>query len=125
VPGTQRTTSQAVGREAWLDAGACRREDPELFFPITSSGPSTQQIAAAKAVCQGCGVRSECLHYALETRQSYGVWGGMSEEERLSMAPPLRPAQSCKPSSGAAGGPRRPSRRAKSGREGRNAGHRA
>ena len=86
MPGTQGTKSKAVHREEWLDAGACRSEDPELFFPITASGPSARQIAAAKAVCQRCGVRSECLHYALESRQSYGVWGGTSEEERLRMA---------------------------------------
>jgi len=127
VPATPGTTSQAVHREEWLDAGACRSEDPELFFPITSSGPSAGQIAAAKAVCQGCGVQSQCLHYALESHQSYGVWGGTSEEERLRMT---RRADNrargdgrgaCTPAAGA----RRPSRRMKSGREGRGAGARA
>ena len=128
MPGTQGTTSKAVHREEWLDAGACRSEDPELFFPITASGPSAQQIAAAKAVCQRCGVRSECLHYALESRQSYGVWGGTSEEERLRMTPagPARtaPAQNraaCTP----ARSTRRPSRRLESEREGQSAGYRA
>lgn len=150
MPGTRGTTSQAVHREEWLDAGACRSEDPELFFPITASGPSTQQIEAAKAVCQRCGVQRECLHYALDSHQSYGVWGGTSEEERLRMttahqpAPPRREPQprtearprtdkprpdkprgenrsACAPSTGT----RRPSRRIRSGREGRNAGYRA
>ena len=69
-------------REEWLDAGACRQEDPELFFPITSCDPSARQIDAAKAVCQRCGVQDQCLHYALESHQNYGVWGGTSEEER-------------------------------------------
>jgi WhiB family redox-sensing transcriptional regulator len=122
VPALQGTTSKAIHREEWLDAGACRSEDPELFFPITSSGPSAQQIAAAKAVCQRCGVQNECLHYALESHQSFGVWGGTSEEERVRMTPARtddRPA--CTPSANA----RRPSRRISSEREGRNAGHRA
>jgi WhiB family transcriptional regulator, redox-sensing transcriptional regulator len=118
VAGTQGTGTRAVHREEWLDAGACRNEDPELFFPITSSGPSARQIDAAKAVCQRCGVQDQCLHYALESHQSYGVWGGTSEEERGHMAPPRsgrhRPV-----------GARRPSRRTRSGREGRNAGYRA
>src|SRR6201986_3301789 len=91
VPETPGNASQALPREEWLDAGACRSEDPELFFPITSSGPSAQQIAAAKAVCQGCGVQNECLHYALDSHQSYGVWGGTSEEERLRKTTPLPP----------------------------------
>jgi WhiB family redox-sensing transcriptional regulator len=121
VPATQGTTSKAVHREEWLDAGACRSEDPELFFPITASGPSAQQIAAAKAVCQGCGVQNECLHYALESHQSHGVWGGTSEEERLRMTARPGSRAACTPSTGA----RRPSPRVKSGREGRNAGYRA
>jgi WhiB family redox-sensing transcriptional regulator len=119
-----------VHREEWLDAGACRSEDPELFFPITASGPSARQIAAAKAVCQRCSVRSECLHYALESRQSYGVWGGTSEEERLRMTPagpartaPLENRAACTPAKSM----RRPgpSRRLESGREGHEAGCRA
>jgi WhiB family transcriptional regulator, redox-sensing transcriptional regulator len=128
VPGTQGITSKTAQRAQWLDAGACRSEDPELFFPITASGPSARQIAAAKEVCHRCGVQNECLHYALESHQSYGVWGGTSEEERVRMAEPHRNAPSraesrtaCTPSAGA----RRPSRRIKSEREGRNAGHRA
>jgi WhiB family redox-sensing transcriptional regulator len=117
-----------VHREEWLDAGACRSEDPELFFPITSSGPSTAQIAAAKAVCQGCGVQSQCLHYALESRQSYGVWGGTSEEERLRMTP-AGPARTASLENRAAWtsaeSTRRPSRRLEPEREGHNAGYRA
>jgi WhiB family redox-sensing transcriptional regulator len=66
----------------WLDLGACRDEDPDLFFPITSVGPALAQVAAAKAVCARCAVREACLRYALEARQDHGVWGGMSEDER-------------------------------------------
>jgi WhiB family redox-sensing transcriptional regulator len=112
-----------VHREEWLDAGACQNEDPELFFPITSSGPSAGQIDEAKAVCQRCGVQDQCLHYALESHQNYGVWGGTSEEERVRMAE--RPA-SCRPANAAnAANPRRPSRRLRSGREGRSVQFRA
>src|SRR5215472_12869111 len=62
--------------------GACRGVDPELFFPVGSSGPALHQIAQAKAVCAGCLVRDECLSYAVTTGQSAGIWGGTSEEER-------------------------------------------
>jgi WhiB family redox-sensing transcriptional regulator len=69
----------------WRTLGACRDEDPELFFPVTSKGPAARQLVAAKAICAGCVVSRECLRYALENRQDHGVWGGTSEEERKLM----------------------------------------
>ena len=124
MAGTQGIETKAVHREEWLDAGACRNEDPELFFPITSSGPSARQIDAAKAVCQRCRVQDQCLHYALESHQNYGVWGGASEEERGHMTP--APATgSTRPVSRRPASARRPSARIRSGREGRNVGYRA
>ena len=69
------------GRD-WRQLAACRHADPELFFPVSPSGPSLDQITQAKAICAGCPVRQQCLAFALDTRQVHGVWGGMSEEER-------------------------------------------
>lgn len=66
----------------WRHRAACRDEDPELFFPVGNSGPALLQIAEAKTVCRRCPVVSGCLSWALETGQSDGVWGGMSEQER-------------------------------------------
>ena len=66
----------------WRTAAACRSADPELFFPISGSGPSLAQIAEAKAICAGCPVGRECLAFALRTRQAYGIWGGVTEQER-------------------------------------------
>lgn len=59
--------------------GACRGMDTNLFFP--SSG-GNQSCVAAKQVCAGCGVRVECLEFALAEREVWGVWGGTSEKER-------------------------------------------
>ncbi|MCZ4096734.1 WhiB family transcriptional regulator [Streptomyces sp. So13.3] len=66
----------------WRHRAACRAEDPELFFPVGSSGPALLQIQQAKAVCRRCPVREECLSWALEAGQDAGVWGGLSEDER-------------------------------------------
>ncbi|MGH8933721.1 MAG: WhiB family transcriptional regulator [Egibacteraceae bacterium] len=66
----------------WRHNAACVREDPELFFPIGTTGAALDQIEIAKTVCKRCPVASECLKWALETRQGAGVWGGISEEER-------------------------------------------
>ena len=72
----------AAERGCWRSAAACRSCDPDLFFPVSSSGPSLKQVTEAKTICARCPVRPECLAFAVRTRQAHGVWGGMSEEER-------------------------------------------
>ena len=69
----------------WVHRAKCRDVDPELFFPVGTTGPAAAQIDAAKAVCISCSVRDECLEWALATGQDAGVWGGTSEEERRSI----------------------------------------
>ena len=49
----------------------CRSEDPELYF-----AESPSDVELAKAICQACPVRAECLAGALERREPWGVWGG-------------------------------------------------
>ena len=65
----------------WRDLAACLAEDPELFFPTGVNGPALEQAEEAKAVCHRCPVQEPCLQWALDTRQEYGVWGGLSEDE--------------------------------------------
>lgn len=71
--------------DGWATEGACRKSDPELFFPVTSRGPALRQLARAKAICECCAVRPQCLEFALETGQNFGIWGGTSEDERQTM----------------------------------------
>ena len=61
----------------FVDDGLCTQTDPELFFPV--KGGSTRE---AKKVCANCTVRAECLSYALENDERFGIWGGLSERER-------------------------------------------
>ena len=68
-------------RSGWMLRGACRTEDPELFFPISAAGPGLAQVSSAKAVCGRCPVRANCLSYALITRPD-GIWGGTTPRER-------------------------------------------
>lgn len=65
----------------WMERGLCAQTDPEIFFP--EKGGST---AGAKRVCQSCDVRSECLDYAIEHQERFGIWGGMSERDRRKLA---------------------------------------
>jgi WhiB family redox-sensing transcriptional regulator len=69
----------------WRHRAICRDEDPELFFPVGTSGPAVLQIAEAKTVCRRCPVVSECLAHALGSGEDAGVWGGMSEDERRAL----------------------------------------
>jgi WhiB family redox-sensing transcriptional regulator len=62
---------------AWQRYANCLGVDPDLFFP--ERGGSTRE---AKEVCRGCVVREECLQYALDNAEKFGIWGGMSERER-------------------------------------------
>jgi WhiB family redox-sensing transcriptional regulator len=48
----------------WRSAAACQSCDPDLFFPLSSSGPAIEQIARAKEICVRCPVRRECLAFA-------------------------------------------------------------
>jgi WhiB family redox-sensing transcriptional regulator len=68
----------------WQLHGSCRGESTALFFhPDGERGPArARRQAAAKAVCGRCPVIDACLKHALSVREPYGVWGGMSEEER-------------------------------------------
>ena len=66
----------------WRDVAACRDTDPDLFFPVGTTGAAVDQIAAAKAVCDSCLGKEACLQFAIENNQDSGVWGGTSEEER-------------------------------------------
>lgn len=61
----------------WFTEAKCLNADPDVFFP--EKGGSTRE---AKRICGECPVRAECLEYALESDERFGIWGGMSERER-------------------------------------------
>jgi WhiB family redox-sensing transcriptional regulator len=63
--------------EDWRERAVCAQTDPEAFFP--ERGQSSRE---AKRVCAGCEVRPDCLQYALDNDERFGIWGGLSERER-------------------------------------------
>jgi WhiB family redox-sensing transcriptional regulator len=98
----------------WRLLGACRDHNPDLFFPSEDAPAELVrvQVATAKAVCRSCPVAGVCLSTALTRRWSYGVWGGLSAEDRkaviasrtaVTTSPAQAPMQAAKP--------RRPRRR--------------
>lgn len=75
MPGVRRAAEDE--NLAWQADSLCAQTDPEAFFP--EKGGSTRE---AKRICDGCEVRSQCLEYALENDERFGIWGGLSERER-------------------------------------------
>ena len=78
----QAWAARLIADGAWRLGAACRTADPDLFFPVSSTGKSLEQVAQAKAICARCLVRRECLAFAMRTRQFHGIWGGLTEQER-------------------------------------------
>lgn len=66
-----------VPAEPWVEEAVCAQTDPDAFFP--EKGGSTRE---AKRICLGCDVREQCLRYALDHDERFGIWGGLSERER-------------------------------------------
>ena len=66
----------------FIELGTTRGLDPELFFPIGTTGPAIGQIGQAKRICQACPVRTSCLGWALRHGISFGIWGGTTEDDR-------------------------------------------
>lgn len=68
----------------WQHSGACQTLPPEMFFhPDGERGPSRRnRDNAAKVICSTCPVITQCREHALSVQEPYGIWGGLSEEER-------------------------------------------
>lgn len=69
----------------WQVRAACRTMSTSLFFhPWGERGSSrSERVRMAKEVRAGCPVVDACLRHSLEVAELYGVWGGLSEEERM------------------------------------------
>ena len=95
---SQTSIQRAPIMMTWRNRAACLCENPELFFPIGNTGPALLQSEEVKAVCRRCEVMETCLEWAIESGQDAGVWGGMSEDERMhsndAMPAPAAPAES-------------------------------
>lgn len=75
---------------SWHKLASCKGLPHEVFFGVDDEARPTKpmtpvQTAAARAVCQNCLVRTDCLLYALEGDEKWGVWGGYNRPERERM----------------------------------------
>ncbi|HVF54052.1 MAG TPA: WhiB family transcriptional regulator [Actinomycetota bacterium] len=73
----QRITTKLLQPVEWQTHARCAEVEPEIFFP--ERGGSSK---AARSVCNNCAVSAQCLEYALNNKEQFGIWGGTSERER-------------------------------------------
>lgn len=80
----QQSQSLAIALEinthdlTWQEDARCREAPQHLFFINGGAGDGYE----AKRYCHRCIVIDQCLEYALETNQRFGIWGGLSAKER-------------------------------------------
>ena len=73
-----------IVHDTWHMKAACRGPDQMIFFPPSFPERRDERElreARAKQICAMCGVRRECLDYALRVREVHGIWGGLTENE--------------------------------------------
>ena len=82
-----RVASGMWGLSSWRLRAACRSVGSAVFFsPDAERGRAREaREARAKAICARCPVIRECAAYALTAGERYGVWGGLSEQDRLAL----------------------------------------
>jgi WhiB family redox-sensing transcriptional regulator len=69
-----------ASNQEWQDLAACRTIPVEMFFP-----PAEQEADDAKSVCDACTVREPCLEFAITAGERFGIWGGLTPQERRSI----------------------------------------
>lgn len=69
----------------WQTHAACRDADPELFFPPSDDDTSVivarHRIAVAP-ICSACPVATDCLRWALDSKQDHGLWAATTPTDR-------------------------------------------
>ena len=64
----------------WTSQAACKESPISMFFP--EKGDSIKIVEQAKAICNSCVVKTDCLNFAIDNFMPYGIWGGTSIKER-------------------------------------------
>jgi WhiB family redox-sensing transcriptional regulator len=84
VADTTRLPAPLVEHWQWQLQAACQGMDSSLFFHPANERNTDREnrISVAKQICRRCPATADCLDHALRAREPYGIWGGLSEDER-------------------------------------------
>jgi hypothetical protein len=102
MPALHRSMPQAGHPEltparsmSWRDSAACRDDgDPDAWF---AEAREKARIRHALATCHGCPVRTQCLDFAMARSDQFGIWGGLTEQERIRLLAASRPPAAADP----------------------------
>ena len=96
---TRASTTPNLGNDdvtPW-DRAACRDLSDDTMYPeARMKFARERQIANAKLLCNGhavmdgtripgCPIRDFCRNHALTTGETWGIWGGLAEDERVGL----------------------------------------
>lgn len=70
-----RPRTKVLTSQNWAELSICEPDDTTWF-------PDQRQEEQAKAICRSCPVMNECGEYAIANDERYGVWGGLTEDDR-------------------------------------------
>lgn len=92
---THRLPKPFISEWDWQLEGSCQGLNSSVFFhPDGERGSARARRAdRAKAICQSCPVLEPCRRHALAAREPYGIWGGLTEEERRDWSTRIQRAQ--------------------------------
>lgn len=67
----------------WMESAACRLSDPDMFYSTADSGRfQVREVQEATSVCAICPVRMACLSWAMQNKDSHGILGGLTPQQR-------------------------------------------
>lgn len=69
-----------IGNLNWAERGECAKPENEHLKDNFFS-PSAEKRYEAKNLCFTCPVRGDCIQWALENKELWGIWGGRDDNE--------------------------------------------
>jgi WhiB family redox-sensing transcriptional regulator len=68
------------GNESWREEAECGKSSNSKYVDNFFANKPSQQWQAKK-ICNACPVRKDCVKWALESKQNWGIWGGLTYKE--------------------------------------------
>lgn len=68
-------------QSSWMSEAACKDKTEYFFIDHLPASQARKLEVVAKSICSSCKVRIQCLQYAVENDEQYGIWGGIKAKD--------------------------------------------